>query len=132
MEIAGGFYDSARDPRDRGKSRETSTLSRLWIVTADEVRYLRALSLEPKVTGETRQSALSVDMVSWSGFPVWHVRRFTPLYPRDVLHTGTPQYVGAELTAPKHLTVGDTLEVPIAGPATQHTWFCRADVLAPR
>lgn len=89
------------------------------IVTADELPPgAKGLRLRTRVNGELRQDD-NTGNLHWDVATLIHLMsRMMPLYPGDLLTTGTPSGVGAGFKPPKFLKPGDTVEVEIEGIAT--------------
>jgi 2-keto-4-pentenoate hydratase/2-oxohepta-3-ene-1,7-dioic acid hydratase in catechol pathway len=86
-----------------------------FVVTADEVPDILDSSLVTLVNGEERQRAKIADMTASIGEVIAYISTFTPLYPGDVICTGTPGGVGSRRTPPTFLVPGDTVEIRIDG-----------------
>lgn len=89
-----------------------------WLVTADEVGDVNALTLETRVNGEVMQRASLADLIFTIPVLVEYISRFTPLSPGDVIATGTPGGVGDRRTPPVYMKDGDVVEVEITGLGT--------------
>jgi 2-keto-4-pentenoate hydratase/2-oxohepta-3-ene-1,7-dioic acid hydratase in catechol pathway len=98
----------------KGKSCETFNPLGPWLVTPDEVGDPQDLTLRSWVNGEPRQDSSTKDMIFGVAHLVWYLSQFTVLDPGDVLNTGTPQGVALSGRFP-YLTVGDVMEVEVAG-----------------
>lgn len=85
-----------------------------YLVTADEVGDVTALTLETRLNGEVMQQAETSDLL----FPVPDLIAFissiTPLYPGDVIATGTTGGVGFARKPPVWMKPGDRVEVEIS------------------
>jgi len=86
-----------------------------WLVTADEVPDVNALTLETRLNGEVMQKASLADLIFTIPVLIEYISRFTPLSPGDVIATGTPGGVGDRRTPPVYMTDGDVVEVEITG-----------------
>jgi acylpyruvate hydrolase len=108
-------FQNTRGQRFFGKSGDTFCPMGPCLVTADEIDDPQKLRLETRVSGETRQSAMTSEMI----FPIAEVIAFASqlmtLQPGDVILTGTPAGVGAALDPPRHLHDGDIVEIEIEG-----------------
>ena len=87
-----------------------------WIVTADEIADVQALTMELRVNGERRQHATTADMI----FSVRQIIAYWSrigLQPGDVISTGTPSGVALAMPEPEkyYLKAGDVVEAEIAG-----------------
>lgn len=89
-----------------------------WLVTADEIPDPTVLKLRTLLNGEVMQSG-SVDMMITS-IPkqIAYISTFMPLYPGDVIVTGTPGGVGVKRNPPVFMKDGDIIEVEIDGIGT--------------
>lgn len=108
-------FQNTRGQRFFGKSGDTFCPMGPCLVTADEIADPQKLRLETRVSGETRQSAMTSEMI----FPIAEVIAFASqlmtLEPGDVILTGTPAGVGAGFDPPRHLRDGDIVEIEIEG-----------------
>jgi len=86
-----------------------------WLVTADEVPDVDALTLESRLNGEVMQHASLSDLIFTIPILLEYISRFTPLSPGDVIATGTPGGVGDRRTPPVYMKEGDLTEVEISG-----------------
>ena len=86
-----------------------------WLVTADEVPDLAALTLETRLNGEVMQRASLADLIFTIPVLIEYISRFTPLSPGDVIATGTPGGVGDRREPPVYMKDGDVVEVDISG-----------------
>lgn len=86
-----------------------------WLLTADEVPDVGAMTLETRLNGEVMQHASLADLIFTIPVLIEYISRFTPLYPGDVIATGTPGGVGDRRTPPRYMKDGDTVEVEITG-----------------
>jgi 2-keto-4-pentenoate hydratase/2-oxohepta-3-ene-1,7-dioic acid hydratase in catechol pathway len=86
-----------------------------WLVTADEVPDVTALTLETRLNGEVMQRASLADLIFTIPVLLEYISRFTPLSPGDVIATGTPGGVGDRRTPPLYMKDGDLVEVEISG-----------------
>jgi len=89
-----------------------------WLVTADEVGDVNALTLETRLNGEVMQHASLADLIFTIPVLIEYISRFTPLAPGDVIATGTPGGVGDRRTPPVYMKGGDVVEVEITGLGT--------------
>jgi len=104
---------------DKGKNAESFNPLGPWIVTADEVADPQALTLASRVNGEIRQNSTTADMIFPVAELISYISRFMPLYPGDIVNTGTPQGVGAGFDPPRFLRAGDHVELTIEGLGAQ-------------
>ena len=86
-----------------------------WLVTADEVPDLTALTLETRLNGQVMQRASLADLIFTVPVLIEYISRFTPLAPGDVIATGTPGGVGDRRSPAVYMKHGDTIEVEISG-----------------
>ncbi len=86
-----------------------------WLVTADDVPDVNALTLETRLNGEVMQHASLADLIFTIPVLIEYISRFTPLSPGDVIATGTPGGVGDRRTPPLYMKDGDQVEVEITG-----------------
>ncbi|MDG4831486.1 fumarylacetoacetate hydrolase family protein [Solwaraspora sp. WMMD1047] len=86
-----------------------------WLTTVDELADPDQLDLVCTLNGEQVQVGNTRDMV----FPVTELVAYLsgvgPLYPGDLIFTGTPPGVGMGRRPPRYLAPGDVLESRIAG-----------------
>jgi 2-keto-4-pentenoate hydratase/2-oxohepta-3-ene-1,7-dioic acid hydratase in catechol pathway len=83
-----------RGDRSRRKSYTGFTPLGPWIVTADEVPDPQNLAIRLWCNGELRQDANTRDMVYSVADMLAYASTVMPLYPGDVLASGTPSGVG--------------------------------------
>lgn len=85
-----------------------------WLVTADEIADPSQLTLETRINGEVRQH-VKTDMLIYD-IPaiIAYLSDIAPLFPGDVIATGSPSGVAAGMKEPKWLREGDTVEVEIS------------------
>ncbi|MEM8981138.1 MAG: fumarylacetoacetate hydrolase family protein [Pseudomonadota bacterium] len=105
----------------KGKSSDSFAPLGPWFVTADEVPDPQALQLWTRVNGEIRQDGRTADMIFPVAELIAHISEFITLEPGDVIATGTPDGVGAGMTPPGFLNVGDQLQMGITGLGEQNT-----------
>lgn len=86
-----------------------------YMVTADEVGDVNALTLQTRLNGETVQKASLSDLIFTIPVVIEYISRFTPLSPGDVIATGTPGGVGDKRNPPLYMKDGDVVEVEITG-----------------
>ncbi|MFC0303478.1 fumarylacetoacetate hydrolase family protein [Sphingomonas sp. C8-2] len=91
-----------------------------WLVTADEVPDPGALTLRTRVNGEIKQQIGMDRMIFDIAWLIAYFSTFTELVPGDVIATGTPSGFGSSRTPPEFLSIGDEIEVEIAGIGTLH------------
>jgi 2-keto-4-pentenoate hydratase/2-oxohepta-3-ene-1,7-dioic acid hydratase in catechol pathway len=83
------------------------------LVTPDEIPDLGALILKTRLNGEVMQEAPISDLIFSIPVIVSYISQFTPLYPGDVIATGTPGGVGDRRDPPVYMKDGDTVEIEI-------------------
>ena len=89
-----------------------------WLVTADEIPDPQALAISTRVDGEVVQRS-DTSQMTWSVRAlIAYLSGITPLYPGDVLVTGTPSGVGVARKPPRFLEPGQLVEVEISGVGT--------------
>lgn len=98
-----------------GKGIDTFCPMGPYLVTADEVEDVKALELETRINGETRQKAFVADLIFDIPTLVETMSRTMTLLPGDIIATGTPVGVGIGFKPPKYLQAGDLMEVSITG-----------------
>ncbi len=89
-----------------------------YLVTADEVGDVNALTLQTRLNGDVVQKASLSDLIFTIPVVIEYLSRFTPLSPGDVIATGTPGGVGDKRTPPLYMKDGDVVEVEITGLGT--------------
>lgn len=85
-----------------------------WIVTADEVDA-RAMRVTCHVNGETRQDAVTADLIFDIPTLIETISLSVTLATGDVIATGTPEGVGIGFKPPRFLRDGDVVECAISG-----------------
>lgn len=98
-----------------GKSFNTTGPTGPWIVTDDEVADPHALSMRMLVNGEVRQEVSTGEMIFNIYDQIAYLSTVMTLEPGDLIATGTPSGVGAAMTPPSYLKVGDVMRVEIDG-----------------
>nr|WP_284508353.1 MULTISPECIES: fumarylacetoacetate hydrolase family protein [unclassified Caballeronia] len=86
-----------------------------WIVTKDEIADVDALRIKTTLNGEVMQDESVSAMVHKIPRFIEYVSSIAPLYPGDVLATGTPSGVGFSRKPPVFMRPGDVCEVSIEG-----------------
>lgn len=84
-----------------------------WIVTADEIGKLDKLPLATRVNGELRQQTDVSQMIFQPDALIAYISHFTPLYPGDLIATGSPEGAGGSFSPPKFLKAGDLVEITV-------------------
>ena len=86
-----------------------------FLVTPDEVGELAGKTIQTRLNRDTVQSS-TLDMMIFSPARlIEYISGFTPLYPGDVIATGTPGGVGWVRKPPLWMKPGDTVEIEIEG-----------------
>jgi len=83
------------------------------LLTCDEVPDLGVLTLTTRLNGDVMQQAPFSDLIFSVPVIVSYISSFTPLYPGDVIATGTPGGVGDRREPPIYMKDGDVVEVEI-------------------
>ncbi len=102
---------------DKGKGFPTFNPCGPWIETSEEFDpHNQRLSCS--VDGEVRQDSSTDDMI----FPIQEIVRYVSqcmeLFPGDIINTGTPAGVGAGMTPPGFLRLGQTVTTTVSGIGT--------------
>lgn len=84
-----------------------------WIVPRDEVGDVDGLRITTTVNGQVMQDDVAGSMVHKIPRFIEYVSSIAPLYPGDILATGTPSGVGFSRRPPVYMRVGDTCEIAI-------------------
>ena len=101
-----------------GKSRRGFGPIGPWLVTLDEVEDPDDLALGCSVDGETVQDARTSDLIFGVPSLIAELSGVLPLWPGDVIFTGTPAGVGMTRQPPRALRPGQVLETWIDGIGT--------------
>ena len=108
-------FQNVRGQHFLGKSCDGFAPMGPALVTADEIADPQDLEIRTRVSGQTRRSGSTGQMI----FPVAELiafaSRLMTLEPGDVILSGTPSGVGAAASPPRWLADGDVVEVEIAG-----------------
>lgn len=86
-----------------------------WLVTPDEVGELVGKTIQTRLNRDTVQSSTLDLMIFPPARLIEYISSFTPLYPGDVIATGTPGGVGWVRKPPLWMKPGDTVEIDIEG-----------------
>jgi 2-keto-4-pentenoate hydratase/2-oxohepta-3-ene-1,7-dioic acid hydratase in catechol pathway len=84
------------------------------LVTADEAGDITQVQLTTRLNGEVVQQASLSDLIFPLPVIISYLSQFTPLYPGDVIATGTPGGVGDRRDPPLYMKPGDVVEVEIS------------------
>jgi 2,4-didehydro-3-deoxy-L-rhamnonate hydrolase len=106
---------------DKGKGCDTFGPVGPWMVTADEVPDVQALSMWLDVNGQRMQTGNTKTMIFGVAHLVSYISRFMTLMPGDLITTGTPPGVGmGRKPSPVFLKAGDEMRLSIEGLGEQH------------
>lgn len=86
-----------------------------WLVTPDEVGELAGKTIQTRLNRDTVQSSTLDLMIFPPARLIEYISSFTPLYPGDVIATGTPGGVGWVRKPPLWMKPGDAVEIDIEG-----------------
>jgi len=106
---------SARDLQKRhkqfflGKSVDGTCPMGPWIVTADEIENVQALTLRCHVNGELKQQGSTQQQIFNVASIISSLSQVMTLLPGDIIATGTPSGVGFARTPPEYLQPGDVV-----------------------
>ena len=105
-----GVDVTLRGPEDTSlrKSIDSYSVAGPWLVTADEISDPDNLRLKSACNGALRQDASTADMIVGVADAIAYASKFFPLYPGDLLFTGTPSGVGP-------IEPGDILDLECEG-----------------
>lgn len=98
-----------------GKSLDGFAPMGPWIVTADEIAWPPALSIQSYVNGELRQDANTDLLLFGIDDVLEELSSGMTLLPGTIILTGTPAGVGMGMLPPQFLKAGDTIECRIEG-----------------
>ncbi len=99
----------------KGKSADTFGPIGPWLVTPDEAGDPQNLDLSLDLNGARVQTGNTDTMIFTVAQIIAHLSGLMSLQPGDVIATGTPPGVGLGMKPPRYLTVGDVMELRIAG-----------------
>ena len=99
----------------KGKSHDGFCPAGPHLVPREQIDDPQKLRLWSKVNGELRQDSTTADMIFGVCQLVSYISQFMTLLPGDVIATGTPQGVGAGMSPPQFLKIGDVVELGIEG-----------------
>lgn len=105
----------------KGKSADTLKPIGPWLVTKDEIKDPNNLDISIQISGKTRQSSNTGDMVFTVAELVSQISNFLTWEAGDVMFTGTPPGVGYGMDPQTYLTPGDVMEPAIAGLGSQRS-----------
>lgn len=89
-----------------------------WLVTADEIRDYRELSIQGVLNGERMQTGKLSELAFDIPHLIAYVSQALDWQPGDILATGTPSGIGFKRQPPIFLKPGDTFDVVIPGIGT--------------
>ncbi|AKJ67608.1 5-carboxymethyl-2-hydroxymuconate isomerase [Pandoraea thiooxydans] len=84
-----------------------------WMVTSDEIEPNAVMTLVTRLNGLEVQRATTEMLIHGIARQIAYLSTFTPLFPGDVIVTGTPGGVGAKRNPPLFMKAGDVVEVEI-------------------
>lgn len=94
---------------DKGKNCATFFPMGPYLVTADEIDDPQGIRLGLDVNDRSYQNSSTAEMIFGVHHLVWYISQFIPLYPGDVISTGTPAGVGAGQRPERYLRAGDVM-----------------------
>ena len=89
-----------------------------WIVTADSINTVSAMTVSTHVNGELRQHTDVSQMIFGLDALIAYISHFTPLHPGDLIATGTPEGAGGSFSPTRFLKAGDVVEIAVSGVGT--------------
>jgi 2,4-diketo-3-deoxy-L-fuconate hydrolase len=101
-----------------GKSRRTYGPLGPWVVSIDELADPDDLALGCSIDGETVQDARTSDLIFGIPRLVAELSAVLPLFPGDIIFTGTPAGVGATRQPARFLRPGEVVESWVEGIGT--------------
>jgi 2,4-diketo-3-deoxy-L-fuconate hydrolase len=108
----------------KGKSCEGFAPLGPFLVTQQSVKNVQNLSMWAEVNGERFQNSNTNQMLFSVNELVSYISQFMPLYPGDVISTGTPPGVGNSMKPnPIFIKAGDCVKVGIEGLGEQEHIF---------
>lgn len=96
------------------------------LVTVDEFADPDDIELGCWLNGEEIQSSRSSQMLFSVGELIAYLTAIVPLFPGDVIFTGTPSGIGMTRTPPRYLSPGDRLESFVGGVGAMTQTFAAA------
>ena len=96
-----------------------------WLVSPDELANPDDLAISCEVSGQMMQSSRTSNMVFSVPVLIEYLSAITPLFPGDIIFTGTPEGVGFARKPPRILAPGDVVVTTIEGIGTM-----RQDIVA--
>lgn len=95
----------------QGKNFDATGSIGPWMVSADEIDFVKPMGLATKVNGEVRQSDTTANLIFDFSELLTYVSTFMTLKPGDMIVTGTPVGAGARFDPPRWLKPGDIVKV---------------------
>jgi 2-keto-4-pentenoate hydratase/2-oxohepta-3-ene-1,7-dioic acid hydratase in catechol pathway len=89
-----------------------------WMVTRDAMPTPPELALTTRLNGKVMQQSGVADLIFDVPELIAYLSTVAPLYPGDIISTGTPSGVGLALDPQVWMKAGDTIEVEISGIGT--------------
>ena len=89
-----------------------------WLVTSDEIRDYRELSIQGVLNGERMQTGRLAELAFDIPALIAYVSEALDWQAGDILATGTPSGIGFKRQPPIFLAPGDTFDVVIPGVGT--------------
>lgn len=86
-----------------------------WVTSIDELPDPDDLAIECRINGEIVQKSSTARLIFSVPQIIAHLSSVLPLFPGDVIFTGTPAGVGGTRKPPRFLADGDVVETSIAG-----------------
>ena len=102
----------------RGKSLDGSAPMGPYLVHKNAIPSANILTVSTKVNGEVRQNGNTRDFIFDIPTLISTISSGITLEPGDIIATGTPNGVGANMNPPKFLKPGDEVELIITGIGT--------------
>ncbi|WP_321936885.1 MULTISPECIES: fumarylacetoacetate hydrolase family protein [unclassified Paraburkholderia] len=84
-----------------------------WMITSDEIEPNALMTLVTRLNGQEVQRATTEMLIHGIAKQIAYLSTFTPLFPGDVIVTGTPGGVGAKRNPPLFMKHGDVVEVEV-------------------
>ncbi|MGE0215953.1 fumarylacetoacetate hydrolase family protein [Mycolicibacterium sp.] len=94
-----------------------------WLVTADELADPRDLAISCRLNGDVVQRSRTANLVFGIAELIEFLSARVPLFPGDLIFTGTPSGIGFSRTPPRYLRPGDVLDGTIEGIGSLQTRF---------
>lgn len=101
-----------------GKNFTASGAIGPWIVSADELSRIEALTVTTHLNDEQMQHGQLSDLIYPIPKLIEYISTFTALNPGDIIATGTPEGVGNSRTPPRYMCAGEVLSVSVPGVGT--------------